>query len=173
MSDYYSSSSNDIKDNFSFQAISGEEVIPAEIIINSCLIEQNTVDLSNLSSPVTREKEKQFPQPNFMASFVEESKMTDLKTLSDGLNVSDSGREEQLEEEHKKEEEEEEGKDLHVPDIIEEDSKHYPSGGSEESEINVEFPKSERSESGSQTTDEDLGVTDLLSQMTGEFDSYY
>ena len=103
--------------------------------------------------------------------------MIDLKTLSDGLNISDTGREDQSEEEEEDEEvedeedEDEEGKDLHVSDIIEEDTKHYPSGGSEESEtrIDVEFPKSERSESGSQTPD----VTDLLTQMTGEFDCYY
>ena len=109
-----------------------------------------------------------------MASFVEECKMIDLKTLSDGLNISDTGREDQTEEEdlEQREGNEEEkvvveGKDVHVSDIIEEDASPDPSEESE-TRLDVEFPKSERSKSGSQTPDEDLGVTDLLSQMTGE-----
>merc|ERR1711874_506628 len=78
--------------NLSSQAISGEEVIPTEIIINSCLIEQNQVDLSI-------EKEKHFQKPNFITSSVEESKLIDLKTLSDGLergleNISETEKEE-------------------------------------------------------------------------------
>ena len=134
------------------------------------------MDLTNLTGAVTREKEKQFPQPNFMASFVEESKMIDLKTLSDGLNISDTMIEDQSEEEvvEQEEQEGEEGEDLQVSDVIEEDDKTDASGEREESEtqIDVKFPKSERSESGCQTPAEDLGVTDLLSQMTGESECY-
>ena len=139
------------------------------------------MDLTNLTGAVTREKEKQFPQPNFMASFVEESKIIDLKTLSDGLNISDTMIEDQPEEEQVEQEEQEEQdeaeeeEDLQVSDIIEEDDKtDDKTGEGEESEtkIDVEFPKSERSESGCQTPAGDLGVTDLLSQMTGELKCY-
>ena len=102
-----------------------------------------------------------------MASFVEESKMIDLKTLSDGLNVSDTG--DQSDQEEQKEEEDGEEKDLEETDIIDEDETSDASVGREESE----FPKIERSESASQTSDEDPGLTDLLSEMTGELDGYY
>ena len=143
--------------------------------------------LTSLASPDSREKEKQFPQPNFMASFVEESKI-DWKTLSDGLNISDTEKEkEQEEEQDEEQEEEEEEEEEHqeqlqeqeqneddLRDVIEEDALPDPTGGREESETrsDVEFPKSERSESACQTPDEDLGVTDLLSQMTGGLDGY-
>ena len=135
------------------------------------------MDLTNLTGAVTREKEKQFPQPNFMASFVEKSKMIDLKTLSDGQNVSDTEIEDQCEKEEQEQEHEEgEGERdyLQVSDIIEEDDKPDPSSEREESEtrIDVEFPKSERSGSSSQTPAEDIGVTDLLSEMTGELESH-
>ena len=118
-----------------------------------------------------------------MASFVEESKI-DWKTLSDGLNISDTEKEKEQDEEQEEQEQEEEEQeeqlqeqeqnedDLH--DVIEEDALPGPTGGREESETrsDVEFPKSERSESACQTPDEDLGVTDLLSQMTGGLDGY-
>ena len=118
---------------------------------------------------LSREKEKLFQKPNFMASFVEGSKMIDLKTLSDGLkgsleNISDK-------------EEEYEDELLEVPDIIDEDDdddsiKNYPDPDptiKEESEtqIDYEFPPSERSES-SETNDEELRVAQFWGQMSGK-----
>ena len=132
-----------------------EEVKPTEIIINSCLIEQNRVDLS-------REKEKQFHKPNFMASFVEESQMMDLKTLSDGLETGPGNISEEEDEELEE-----------VSNIDNDGMENHPDPDSSsikeesESQVDYEFPKSARSES-SQSDDGELGVTELLGQMSGK-----
>ena len=131
-----------------------EEVKPTEIIINSCLIQQNRVDLST-------EKEKLFQKPNFMASFVEDSKMIDLKTLSDGLEIGS----ENISEDDKEEEDEE----LEEVCNIDNEGMENPSSikGESESQVDYEFPKSVRSES-RQSDDEELGVKELLGQMSGK-----
>ena len=114
------------------------------------------------------EKEKHFQKPNFITSFVEESKLIDLKTLSDGLergleNISET----------EKEEVEDEKEELHeVSDIMDGDCdsiNHDPAAVREESETQIddEFPKSERSAE-RKTDDEELGVAGLLGQMSGE-----
>ena len=69
-----------------------------------------------------------------MASFVEESKMIDLKTLSDGQNVSNTGDQSDQEEQEQEqreviEEEEGEERDLEEPDIIAEDATRDASVG--------------------------------------------
>ena len=138
------------KYNFSFQTISGEEVIPTEIIINSCLIEQNNVDLSG-------EKEKHFHQPSFIASLVEQSKMIDLRTtLSDGLegclDISETEKEEQANDD-----------DLEKDDCDLDELENYPD--EDVDAVSEESPSPDRCRS---RDDEELGVTEMLSQMSGE-----
>ena len=55
------------------------------LIVQSCLIEQNTFDHLNDKSPFT----KPVSGASFISSFVEESKRLSLKTLSDGGSFDD------------------------------------------------------------------------------------